>query len=120
MSRRIEIELTSKREDGTWTWRAAGALQPKGIVEDAVVPSGVAVRDVVRAEVESDLDGTRVLSIAAPKQKAQRTGLLEILPSDKPFEPVTSQLRKKGGRDGDKRRKGGNKERSRASSSSIL
>jgi hypothetical protein len=111
MSRRIEIELTSKREDGTWTWRAAGALQPKGIVEDSVVPAGVAVRDVVRAEVESDLDGTRVLSITAPKQKAQRTGLLEILPSDKPFEPVTQQLRKKGGRDGDKRRKGGNKER---------
>ncbi|MEY3656430.1 MAG: hypothetical protein RL114_788 [Actinomycetota bacterium] len=104
MSRRIEIELTSKREDGTWTWRAAGALQPKGVVADSVVPSGAAVKDVVRAEVESDLDGTRVLSITAPKQKAARTGLLEILPSDKPFEAVTQQLRKKGGRDGDKRR----------------
>lgn len=111
MSRRIEIELTSKRDDGTWTWRAAGALQPKGVVDDSVVPNGVAVKDVVRAEVESDLDGTRVLSIAAPKQKAQRTGLLEILPSEKPFEPVTQQLRKKGGRDGDKRRKGGKGER---------
>ena len=111
MSRRIEIELTSKREDGTWTWRAAGALQPKGVVDDAVVPAGVAVKDVVRAEVESDLDGTRVLSIAAPKQKAARTGLLEILPSAKPFEPVTQQLRKKGPRDGDKRRKGGSKDR---------
>jgi hypothetical protein len=104
MSRRIEIELTSKREDGTWTWRAAGALQPKGVVADSVVPSGAAVKDVVRAEVESDLDGTRVLSITAPKQKAARTGLLEILPSDKPFEAVTQQLRKKGGRDGEKRR----------------
>ena len=39
MSRRIEIELTSKREDGTWTWRAAGALQPKGVVADSVVPA---------------------------------------------------------------------------------
>ena len=104
MSRRIEIELTSKREDGTWTWRAAGALQPKGVVADSVVPAGAAVKDVVRAEVESDLDGTRVLSITAPKQKAARTGLLEILPSDKPFEAVTQQLRKKGARDGDKRR----------------
>jgi hypothetical protein len=104
MSRRIEIELTSKREDGTWTWRAAGALQPKGVVADSVVPSGAAVKDVVRAEVESDLDGTRVLSITAPKQKTARTGLLEILPSDKPFEAVTQQLRKKGARDGDKRR----------------
>jgi hypothetical protein len=89
MSRRIEIELTSKREDGTWTWRA---------------PAGSQVKDVVRAEVESDLDGTRVLSIAAPKQKAERSGMLQLLPSEKPFEPVTQQLRKKGGRDGDKRR----------------
>lgn len=105
MSRRIEIELTSKRDDGTWTWRAAGALQPKGVVDASVVPDGVGVSDVVRAEVESDLDGTRVLSIAAPKQKAARSGLLEILPSDKPFEPVTQQLRKKGPRDGDKRRR---------------
>lgn len=104
MSRRIEIELTSKREDGTWTWRAAGAQQPKGVVDGSLVPTGVAVKDVLRAEVETDLDGTRVLSIAAPKQKAERTGLLQMLPSEKPFEPVTQQLRKKGGRDGDKRR----------------
>jgi hypothetical protein len=104
MSRRIEIELTSKREDGTWTWRAAGAQQPKGVVEDSVVPAGSQVKDVVRAEVESDLDGTRVLSIAASKQKAERSGILQLIPSEKPFEPVTQQLRKKGGRDGDKRR----------------
>lgn len=104
MSRRIEIELTSKREDGTWTWRAAGAQQPKGVVDASLVPSGVSVKDVLRAEVETDLDGTRVLTIAAPKQKAERTGLLQMLPSEKPFEPVTQQLRKKGGRDGDKRR----------------
>ena len=67
MSRRIEIELTSKRTDGTWTWRAAGAKEPRGVVVDAVVPAGVAVNDVVRAEVEADLDGTRVLSITPPK-----------------------------------------------------
>lgn len=104
MSRRIEIELTSKRTDGTWTWRAAGAKEPRGVVVDAVVPAGVAVNDVVRAEVEADLDGTRVLSITPPKAKAARSGLLELLPSEKPFEPVTQQLRKKGARDGDKRR----------------
>jgi hypothetical protein len=104
MSRRIEIELTSKRPDGTWTWRAAGAREPKGVVSDSVVPTGVSVSDVVRAEVESNLDGTQVLSITPPKAKAERTGLLQILPSDKPFEPVTQQLRKKGPRDGDKRR----------------
>ena len=103
MSRRIEIELTSKREDGTWTWRAAGAREPKGVVVDSLVPSGAAVKDVLRADVETDLDGTRVLSIQAPKQKTARTGLLEMIPNDKPFEPVTQQLRKKGPRDDKKR-----------------
>lgn len=102
MSRRIEIELTSKQTDGTWTWRAAGAREPRGVVVDSVVPSGVSVNDVVRAEVESDLDGTRVLSITPPKTKAARTGLLELLPSEKKFEPVTQQLRKKGSKDGAK------------------
>lgn len=104
MSRRIKIELTSKQPDGNFTWRAAGAQQPKGVVAASVVPSGVSVNDIVQAEVESDLDGNRVLSITAPKAKAERTGLLELIPSDKPFEAVTQQLRKKGPRDGDKRR----------------
>lgn len=104
MSRRIEIELTSKREDGTWTWRAAGAREPKGVLSGSVVPDGVSVNDTVRAEIESDLDGHRVLSIAPLKAKAGRTGLLEILPSDKPFEAVTQQLRKREPRRDDKRR----------------
>lgn len=104
MSRRIEIELTSKRSDGTWTWRAAGAREPRGIVDDALVPAGVKENDVLRADVETDLDGTRVLAMTPPKAKAARSGLLELIPSDKPFEPVTQQLRKKGARDGDKKR----------------
>lgn len=99
MSRRIEIELTSERGDGSWTWRAAGAREPRGIVDGAIVPSGSKVNDVVRADVEADLDGTRVLSILPPKAKNERTGLLEIIPSNKPFEPVTQQLRKKERRD---------------------
>jgi hypothetical protein len=104
MSRRIEIELTSKRPDGTWTWRAAGAREPRGEVADSVVPAGLSVSDVVRADVETDLDGTRVLSITAPKAKAERAGFLEFLPSERAFEPVTQQLSKKGPRDGDKRK----------------
>lgn len=104
MSRRIEIELTSKRPDGTWTWRAAGAREPRGEVADSIVPSGLSVSDVVRADVETDLDGTRVLSITAPKAKAERAGFLEFLPSERAFEPVTQQLSKKGPRDGDKRK----------------
>ena len=95
MSRRIEIELTSKRSDGQWTWRAAGAREPKGLIEDALVPDHAKVNDVLRAEVESDLDGTRVLSVLASKQRAEKTNVLSLLPSEKPFEGVTSQLRKK-------------------------
>ena len=106
MSRRIDIELTSKRDDGTWTWRAAGAREPKGVVGNDLVPSGSNVRDTLRAEVETDLDGTRVLSIQLPKQKTARTGLLELLPSDKPFEPVVQTAAKRGkGRDGDRPRR---------------
>lgn len=108
MSRRIEIELTSKQE-GSWTWRAAGALQPKGIVDASLVPAGASVKDVLRAEVESDLDGTRVLSIQPPKQKTARTGLLEIIPTNKPFEPVTQQLRRKERRDGERGERGDRK-----------
>ncbi|MGA1361624.1 MAG: hypothetical protein ACO36A_01745 [Ilumatobacteraceae bacterium] len=106
MSRRIDIELTSKREDGSWTWRAAGAREPKGIVDNDLVPAGSNVRDTLRAEVETDLDGTRVLSIQLPKQKTARTGLLELLPSEKPFEPVVQTAAKRGkGRDGDRPRR---------------
>lgn len=106
MSRRIDIELTSKRDDGTWTWRAAGAREPKGVVGNDLVPAGSNVRDTLRAEVETDLDGTRVLSIQLPKQKTARTGLLELLPNDKPFEPVVQTAAKRGkGRDGDRPRR---------------
>ena len=76
MSRRIEIELTSKRPDGTWTWRAAGAREPRGEVVDSVVPAGSSVNDVMRADVETDLDGSRVLSITPQKQ---RTSVLVFL-----------------------------------------
>ena len=37
MSRRIELELTSRRDDGTWTWRAAGAKKPKGELDGALL-----------------------------------------------------------------------------------
>lgn len=104
MSRRIEIELTSHRSDGTWTWRAAGAREPKGILDAALVPAASSVNDVLRAEVETDLDGTRVLLILPPKQKNERTGLLQMLPSEKPFEPVTQKLAAKGSRGGDRRK----------------
>lgn len=92
MSRRIDIELTSARPDGTWTWRAAGAQKPKGVVDGAMLPGDASVGLVVRADVETDLDGSTVLSVQAAKGRTERSGLLELLPSDKPFEAVTQQL----------------------------
>jgi hypothetical protein len=67
MSRRIDIELTSQAGDGSWTWRAAGARQPKGTVEAALVPPGEAVGAVLRADVEIGLEGIEVLSLSAAK-----------------------------------------------------
>jgi hypothetical protein len=67
MSRRIDIELTSKSGDGSWTWRAAGARQPKGVVEGGLVPEDQAVGSVLRAEIETGLEGIEVLNLTAVK-----------------------------------------------------
>jgi hypothetical protein len=67
MSRRIDIELTSNLGDGTWTWRAAGARQPKGTVDGALIPAGEAVGAVLRADVEVGLEGIEVLSVSSAK-----------------------------------------------------
>ncbi len=67
MSRYTDIELTSQAADGSWTWRAAGARQPRGTLSGDLVPSGGRVGDVVRAELESGLDGLEVVSVSAPK-----------------------------------------------------
>ena len=69
MSRRLEVELTSKREDGTYTWRAAGAKQPKGELDGALLYEGAAVGDVVRAEAEFAVDGVFIVAVQPPKAK---------------------------------------------------
>ncbi len=68
MARRIEIELTSKLEDGRFTWRAAGAREPRGTLVEALVPSGAKIGEILRAEVDSGLDGVDVLSIVPRKE----------------------------------------------------
>ena len=67
MSRRIDIELTSQTGEGSWTWRAAGARQPKGTVDAALVPPGEAVGAVLRADVDVGLEGIEILSLTATK-----------------------------------------------------
>jgi hypothetical protein len=92
MSRRIDIELTSARPDGSWTWRAAGAREPRGVVDGALVPGGAKTGQVFKAEAEVELDGLTIVSVAGTKGSTPRSGLLELIPSDKPFEAVTQQL----------------------------
>lgn len=98
MSRRIDIELTSSREDGSWTWRAAGAKQPKGVLDGALLPDGAAVGDELRADVDTSLDGTDVLAVLPPKGKAHREPeRIEIIAKAvKDDELVTQTLAKRG------------------------
>src|SRR3954468_10808373 len=86
---RIDIELTSSRPDGTWTWRAAGARQPKGVVAASILHEGAKVGDVVKAEADFDLDGINVTSVMAPKAKKGGPELLPIIGSGREEELVT-------------------------------
>jgi len=127
MSKRIDIELTSNRGDGTWTWRAAGAKTPKGALNGSILDAGAKVGDTVKVEAEFDLDGVDILSVVKVKEKSYRGNLLEIIGSSKEFQPVTQKLAdkskdrkprkdsdRKPRRDGDKRppREGADSEKS--------
>jgi len=96
MSRRLEIELTSERPDGTWTWRAAGARQPKGELSAEVLHHGAKVGDVVRAEADFAIDGIEILSVLPPKTARKEPERLVVVGTraDEPL--VTTQLAPKG------------------------
>ncbi|HUF32379.1 MAG TPA: hypothetical protein VMN58_04125 [Acidimicrobiales bacterium] len=98
MSRRIEVELTSARDDGTWTWRAAGARQPKGVLDGGLLYSDAKVGDVVRADADFDVDGITVTAVLPPKGARPEPERLEVIGPEREFTPVTSTLAK-GGRD---------------------
>ncbi|HML00388.1 MAG TPA: hypothetical protein VK428_09385 [Acidimicrobiales bacterium] len=70
MARRIDIELTSKRPDGSWTWRAPGARQPRGEVQPGLVPAEAKVGDILRADAEFELEGIVITALSAPKATA--------------------------------------------------
>jgi len=120
MATRIDIEVTSDRGDSTFTWRAAGAKQPKGVFDAPLLPSGCGVGDVLRAEAEFTVDGPELISIAAPKgAKPDLVERLEVLGTQQPTEAVTTQLAKKGGGRGGRgggrdNRRGGGRDRSSA------
>ena len=95
MSSRIEIELTSARPDGTWTWRAAGAREPKGVVDASVLPDAPKVGDVLRVDAEFELDGINILGVVAGGRTRKEPTLIELIPTDSSFEPVTQTLAKR-------------------------
>ena len=106
MSPRIDIELTSTRDDGTWTWRAAGAKQPKGVVDAKLLTAGAKVGDVLRAEADVEIDGITITSILPPKEKPQSSNRLEIIgPRAHPGVTTSLQPKRPGGpRDRDRDR----------------
>jgi hypothetical protein len=95
MSRRIDIELTSQSSDGSWTWRAAGAKQPKGVLEGALVPDGEAVGAVLRADVEVGLEGIEVLALTTvkPARSPEKVdGRIEVVGTPKRAPDVSVML----------------------------
>ena len=94
MARRIEIELTSARPDGTWTWRAAGAREPKGVLDGKLLHEGAKTGDVLKAEAEFELEGIVITSVAAPKAETKsEVQRIEIVGPSRPEGPgVTTQL----------------------------
>jgi hypothetical protein len=88
----MDVELTSVRDDETFTWRAAGARQPKGAVPVSLLPKGAKVGDVVRIEAEVEIDGITVVSVLASKEKDAPSGRIEILGTKPPVTGVTTVL----------------------------
>ena len=98
---RMEIELTSTRDDGQWTWRAAGARQPRGTVADVLVPEGTTVGDVLRVEVEQFMDGIEVTSVLVDRVERSEPETLEVLGSGQNEPLVTTKLAGRRGRRSD-------------------
>jgi hypothetical protein len=110
MPRRIDIELTSSRDDGTWTWRAVGAREPKGTMPSRLLDPTAKVGDVLKVDADFFVDGIQIIGVVPTKGTRPDRGLLEILGSGKPDEPLvtTTLARPERGerRDGPRRDRG--------------
>ena len=81
MARRLDIELTSARHDGTWTWRAAGALEPRGVIAGQLLEDGAKVGNVLRVEAEVELEGITVVSVLPPRERVESHERIELAPA---------------------------------------
>ena len=96
MSRRIEIELTSERPDGIWTWRAAGAKQPKGELQGSLLPAGSKVGEVLRADADFAMDGIDIVAVLPPKAARKEPERLVVVGTKQDEPLITTQLAPKG------------------------
>ncbi|NNN20680.1 MAG: hypothetical protein HKL80_01585 [Acidimicrobiales bacterium] len=104
----MDIEITSLRPDGNFTWRVAGAREPKGVVEASIVKDLAKVGEVVKAEVDQGLDGVSIVALVPRRDRQSGDMHLEIHGGRKTIAGVTTTLAKKDakdkkGRRGDKR-----------------
>ena len=116
MSRRLEVELTSRRDDGSWTWRAAGAKQPKGVLDGDLLPAGAGEGDVLRVDAEFEVDGIFVTEVLPPKARSGKPPAerIELIgPPDRGAGTTTTRVNR--GRDG-RKSSGGGGERGRSRS----
>ena len=102
MPNRLDIEITSQSTESSYTWRSAGAKEPKGTIKASLLPSGVAIGDVLKVEADFMLDGIEITAVLPQKIKKGGPELLELLGTGKETAGVTTSLVKKSNR---KRRK---------------
>ena len=106
MPRRIDIELTSSRDDGSWTWRAAGAKAPKGTMAGALLPGGAKVGDVLRVDAEFFVDGISIVGVLPAKGAREEPERIELIAVAKD-EPLVTQTLASRGRDDKRPRRDG-------------
>ena len=116
MAKSIDIQLTSRLGEDQWSWRAAGAREPKGVLNVSIVPSGAKEGDVLKAEYERSIEGIEITMLAASaetKARVAKTQTIELLGSGRQQTGVSWSLAPKGNgrpkRDGERgpRREGG-------------
>ena len=95
MPNRLDIEITSQSTESSYTWRSAGAKEPKGTIKASLLPSGVAIGDVLKVEADFMIDGIEITAVLPQKIKKDGPELLELIGTGKDTAGVTTSLVKR-------------------------
>lgn len=108
MTQRMDIEVTSQLDEGRWTWRAAGAKLPKGVLATDLLPSGTKAGDVLRAEYERGIDGIDIVATSPTKEREQpdASARIELAPKALKGPEISVTYAPKGGGKGPRRERG--------------